>query len=175
MSLLNDSFYVDDFLGGAQNEDDASNVYERAQTLMKEGGFAQRKWTSNSKTFRERYASREKKEDSLLLKKSDELTNCKSDETIYVLKIDQTPKNPGLNLTDALEDNNVNVESDKFHFDPTRLMECSASLPPTKRSVLKVSAKIFDPVGILTPLTINLKCLFQILCTDHVDWDTELD
>ena len=122
------------------------------------------------------------KEDSHLLTKSNDLTNCKSDETIYVPKIDQTPKNPTMNLTDALEDKNVNilglnwnVESDKFHFDLTKLMEYAASLPPTKRSVLKVSAKIFDPIGILTPLTIDLKCLFQTLCTDCVDWDTELD
>ena len=121
--LLNDLFHVDDLSGGTQNDDDALNVHERAQTFMKEGGFTLTKWTSNWKTFRGRVASKEKEEDSHLLKKSNDLTNCKSDETIYVSKIYQTPKNPRLNLTDTLEDNNVkilglnwNVEIDKFHF-----------------------------------------------------------
>ena len=47
-------------------------------------------------------------------------------------------------------------------------------LPLTKRSVLKLSAKIFDPLGFLSVFTINLKILFQVLCTNKVDWDEEL-
>ena len=41
----------------------------------------------------------------------------------------------------------------------------------TKRSVLKLSAKIFDPSGFLSVFTINLKILFLVLCTNKVDWD----
>ena len=67
-----------------------------------------------------------------------------------------------------------NVQSDEFQFDPTELVEYALTLPPTKRSVLKLSAKIFDPIGILSPFTINMKCLFQTLCIDNLDWDTEL-
>jgi hypothetical protein len=40
---------------------------------------------------------------------------------------------------------------------------------------LKASAKIFDPIGILSPFTVNLKILFQLLCCDRVDWDEKLD
>ncbi|CAB4005289.1 Hypothetical predicted protein, partial [Paramuricea clavata] len=53
VSLLNDSFYVDDFAGGAKTDDDAVEVYEKAQAIMKDGGFTLRKWMSNSKKFRE--------------------------------------------------------------------------------------------------------------------------
>ena len=49
------------------------------------------------------------------------------------------------------------------------------SLSSTKRSVLKASAKIFDPIRLLSPSTINLMVLFQWLCCDHVDCDDELD
>ena len=49
------------------------------------------------------------------------------------------------------------------------------SLPLTKRSLLKLVAKIFDPLGLLTPFTVTLKILFQILCQHQVDWDQELD
>ena len=67
-----------------------------------------------------------------------------------------------------------NVQSDDFHFDPTELLQYASNLPPTKRSVLKLSAKIFDSIGILAPFTISMKCLFQRLCIDKLDWDTEL-
>ncbi|CAB3999250.1 Hypothetical predicted protein [Paramuricea clavata] len=53
VSLLNDSFYVDNFAGGAKTDDDAVEVYEKAQAIMKDGGFTLRKWMSNSKKFRE--------------------------------------------------------------------------------------------------------------------------
>ena len=41
--------------------------------------------------------------------------------------------------------------------------------------MLKVSAKIFDPIGLLTPFTINMKILFQDLCIEKVNWDEALD
>ena len=44
----------------------------------------------------------------------------------------------------------------------------------TKRSLLVLTAKIFDPLGYLAPLTILMKVLFQVLCTNKVDWDEEL-
>jgi hypothetical protein len=38
-SLVSDSFYVDDFAGGAKTDDDAVEVYEMAQAIMKDAGF----------------------------------------------------------------------------------------------------------------------------------------
>lgn len=49
------------------------------------------------------------------------------------------------------------------------------SLPPTKRSLLRVSAKIFDPLGFLSPCTVSTKMLFQRLCIDKINWDDQLD
>ena len=70
---------------------------------------------------------------------------------------------------------NWNVESDTFNFGLNELIAYAETLPPTKRSVLKALVKIFDPVGILSPFTVNLKILFQLLCCDRVEWDEELD
>ena len=41
----------------------------------------------------------------------------------------------------------------------------------TKRNILSVSASIFDPLGMLAPVTAKLKSLFQLLCKDKLDWD----
>jgi len=40
---------------------------------------------------------------------------------------------------------------------------------------LKLSAKIFDPLGLLSPFVIQLKKLFQQLCIDKHTWDHPLE
>ncbi|GBM67662.1 hypothetical protein AVEN_226030-1 [Araneus ventricosus] len=44
----------------------------------------------------------------------------------------------------------------------------------SKRFILSVVGRIFDPIGILGPFVIKLKCLLQDLSTLGVDWDSEL-
>ena len=38
-ALLKDSFYVDDFIGGSAGDDKAIEIYEKANEIMKDGGF----------------------------------------------------------------------------------------------------------------------------------------
>jgi len=47
-------------------------------------------------------------------------------------------------------------------------------LPKTKRSVLKLAAGVFDPLGLLSSFVISLKVLFLHLCTNQVNWDESL-
>ena len=54
-------------------------------------------------------------------------------------------------------------------------MDYAETLTPARRSVIRLSAKIFDPLGFLSPFTIVTKMLFQALCLDHVNWDDPLD
>ena len=56
---------------------------------------------------------------------------------------------------------NWDTASDEFFFDLSDLCNYGSSLSATKRSVLKLTAKIFDPIGFLTPFTIEMKILFQ--------------
>ena len=44
----------------------------------------------------------------------------------------------------------------------------------TKRVILSLIAKIFDPLGILSPLFTALKIFFQEICKQTVDWDSTL-
>ncbi len=55
------------------------------------------------------------------------------------------------------------------------LASYAGTLLTTKRTVLKITAKIFDPIRFLSPFTIRMKGLFQELCTEGVDWDDELN
>ena len=45
--LLANSLYVDDFPGGASDDESVIHVYQRAKAIMKEGGFNLRKWKTN--------------------------------------------------------------------------------------------------------------------------------
>ena len=44
----------------------------------------------------------------------------------------------------------------------------------TKRKVLRISAKIFDPLGWLMPVTIRTRLFLQELWRAQVGWDEEL-
>ena len=45
---------------------------------------------------------------------------------------------------------------------------------PTKRSLLRALASIFDPIGILCPTTVKAKIIFQSLWKRNIDWDDPL-
>ncbi|GFY12001.1 DUF1758 domain-containing protein [Trichonephila clavipes] len=42
---------------------------------------------------------------------------------------------------------------------------------PTKRQLLSTIAKIYDPLGFLSPTTIQLKILMQDIWKENISWD----
>lgn len=46
-----------------------------------------------------------------------------------------------------------------------------SKLDPTKRSIVGVTSRVYDPVGFVSPVTIRFKVLFQELCKAKLDWD----
>ncbi|XP_055681854.1 uncharacterized protein LOC129789232 [Lutzomyia longipalpis] len=64
-----------------------------------------------------------------------------------------------------------NPASDTFFFnvDPT-----VDTLKPTKRNILSIIARIYDPLGLLAPITVKGKMLLQNLWKDQSDWDSEM-
>ena len=59
VSLLKDSFYLDDLATGASNDEEANRIYEQSSDLMSQGGFRLRKWHTNSEALRERIMTKE--------------------------------------------------------------------------------------------------------------------
>ena len=68
-----------------------------------------------------------------------------------------------------------NVNSNEFQFEFQGIIGYIQSLSPSKRSVLKLSAKIFDQLDILNPFTVGMKMLFQKICKEKIDWEQTLD
>ena len=44
----------------------------------------------------------------------------------------------------------------------------------TKRKLLSVTARFYDPLGLLSPLILPFKCMFQEICQLKVEWDEAL-
>ena len=47
-------------------------------------------------------------------------------------------------------------------------------MEPTRRSLLKITSSFFDPLGILSPVLVQMKLLFQMLCQGNIAWDAPL-
>ncbi|KAL7723576.1 hypothetical protein ACLKA6_001534 [Drosophila palustris] len=58
--------------------------------------------------------------------------------------------------------------SDTFRY---YLDDCFTELSPTKRNILSVAARMFDPLGLLSPISIRAKILLQELWRMQLPWD----
>ena len=63
---------------------------------------------------------------------------------------------------------------DKSVFTFKEIIDYALTLPKTKRSLLSVGAKCFDPLKILCPITTFSKILFQEICSNNFEWDSLL-
>ncbi|KAL9977059.1 hypothetical protein ACROYT_G014423 [Oculina patagonica] len=173
--LLEQSLYVDDLLTGESDEERGLAVYKRCKKVMSSGGFNLRKWRSNSRKLQMEIAKFESSPGS---------TNTQQEVMNVNKEDDESFAKSSVGCDSATSDNedtvikilgmNWNTLTDEMFFSFSDLCSFASSLPLTKRSVLKVTAKIFDPMGFLTPLTIEMKILFQELCINKTNWDDEL-
>ena len=61
-----------------------------------------------------------------------------------------------------------------FDLHVSDLTSHASKLDPTKRSIVGVASRVYDPVSLVSPVTIRFKVLFQELCQAKLDWDEPL-
>ena len=89
----------------------------------------------------------------------------------------QTPINK-IEKFHPLEDNlkvlgiDWHKQNDSFIIDLNKIYEASIELPTTKRNVLKIIASIYDPIGIISPVVVLFKILFQKISLLKCEWDS---
>ena len=138
--------YADDLAAGAETAGKAFDLYRDCKEIMKQGSFNLRKWNSNDKGLLERIDISEGQ----------------------VGKVENRQLSKVLGVT-------WNTDVDNLGLDLRNVLEFASTLPPTKRSVLKIAAKVFDPLGCLSFFVVKLKIFFQELCKEKVPWDEEFE
>ena len=142
---------------------------------FKEEGFNRRKWASNSEELTEMIQRVEESlswEPELSCNTTPTLTepntgeedwtvsnsnNTVSEETVVKVMVVQW---------DRMEDN--------FEFDLATFSRQALEETFTKRTLLSSTARFYDPLGLLSPVALPLKCMFQEICHLKLGWGEAL-
>ena len=146
-SHLEHSFYVDDFLGGADSPEAALSLYNDLRTVLSQAGFQLKKWRSSSA--------------DVLASIPEDLQESLSQQELVDLHAASYPKALGI-AWDSREDTmatHVSLPPDYV---------------TTKRGVISDVARTFNVLGWLSPAILPMKLLYRQLWELHVDWDEEV-
>jgi transposase InsO family protein len=138
---MKENLYVDNLISGCDTEAEAINYYDEARSIMSQGNFNLRSWSSNSPLLQARAA--------------DDSTDEKS-ESVNILGLQWKPTTDKLTLVENSGSFNPNA-------------------PTTKRKILQLSSKVYDPLGLLSPVTVRARILLQDLWRRKLPWDTPVD
>ncbi|XP_072375490.1 uncharacterized protein [Diabrotica undecimpunctata] len=141
---LENSCYVDDILHGANDIETLYKTYKQLSTSLNSAGIPLHKWSSNSSEFLDSISS-------------------ESQKSNYVIKSDNS-SNKVLGIC-------WNSQSDMFSIS---LPDISSEPKYTKREVLSIISSIFDPLGLINPITVSAKLLMQNIWICNLNWDDKL-
>lgn len=145
--ILQHQFYMDDTFFGNNTLQEARIARDELIQLLKAGGFNLRKWSSN--------------EERLVKDLPEDLRDPRN----YSFTENETSKTLGLGW---------NPKNDQFVYSSPYLKLANNETVYTKRRLLSEIAKIFDPLGWLSPITIKAKLLFQKVWAANILWDDQL-
>ena len=159
------STYVDDIVAGTNSEDEAFEFYTQAKELFRSGGFNLRKFLTSSKELQLRINEAEG-------------VSC---QAVHTDPSTETYAQAVLGMQSPVEPDECkilgilwNPSSDNLVFDISELAQVATTLQPTKRNLVSLVGKFYDPLGFLSPVTIKFKILLQKLCRDKLGWDDPL-
>ena len=142
---INNDMYVDDLLTGASDVEHTTQLQDEIIATLKTACFDIRKWTSSVSSLVERLPTS-------LRETPDEMIINSNDYGVKTLGIKWSPVPDHFTFTVCLD----------------------KDFPTTKRKILSEVTKLFDPLGWLSPTTIQLKFFLQILWMDKLTWDETL-
>ena len=157
--------YVDDSNDGADSTSDGFHWYKNAKSLMQSGGFSLRKWCTNDIELQGMIDEEERCVESTSKSVNFEDESCFADFQLGVKKEAKMKMVLGINW---------DLTRDEFVFDFKSIVAAGESLKFTKRNILKVSSSFFDPLGLISPVTIQSKRVFQALCKEKLNWDSSI-
>lgn len=140
-TIIQRDLYVDDVTTGTNTEEEACVLQQKLITIFAKGQFELRKWASNSAKFLDKIPE----EHQQTIPKP--FNEHGSDYTKVL----------GLNWEPAAD-----LLSYKYKPNPIKF---------SKRAIISEIARIYDPLGLLAPVTTDLKRLMKYLWITEVGWD----
>ncbi|XP_069989477.1 uncharacterized protein [Penaeus vannamei] len=140
------SFYVDNLLLAHDDKERLIKIIKDLIALCNAGGWRLNQWTANNKD---------------VLKKIPESERDASVASLDLSK-DDLPVERTLGV-------HWSMAEDCFTF-----KSCLGDKPLTRRGVLSIVASIYDPLGMVAPLTLPAKMILQDMCQMQIGWDENM-
>ena len=158
IARLKTEFYVDNLVSGAETVQEAKELFAKTRDIFKAGHFNLRQWKSNNAQFVD-YAK-------MQMEDRDNET-----ESTFASDINSNVPECHAKVLGVQWD----TVEDKFIIDLTFLQSAASSNSFTKRELLQITSRIYDPMGFLSPVMILPKLLFQKICSSKQSWDSPLE
>ncbi|CAK1594262.1 unnamed protein product [Parnassius mnemosyne] len=181
------AFYMDDLMTGCCDVKEGLEVYKQMTDLLARGGFKLQKWNSNNEELLSQISINEKladmnEEDT---PNKDMLKEYKQRREMQEGNIQDIQNILKLKETESLKDNKeIEVKTENTtkilgiswdrredHFRYSVNLPKTTTGPETKRTILSIIARLYDPLGWIAPSIILAKMLIQRLWLAGTSWD----
>ncbi|XP_065917691.1 uncharacterized protein [Dysidea avara] len=164
-SLFMRSIYVDDISAGADDDDSAFQFYTRSKKILAKGGFNLHKFVTNSISLSRRVELMEQDNEGLI---HDDPNTVEEDKSYTKDVLGNKQHSDGEQKILGLRWNFI---QDTLIFDLNELANVMKGLKATKREIVGITARLYDSLGFMSPVIIQIKMFFQELCASKVEWD----
>ena len=123
---------------------------------LAEAGFNLRKFATNSLELRERIRDNEQR-----------LQRGSGSESPSTLQKAEPEESQVLRVR-------WDIDDDTLIFDVSNISQAMNETLRTKRNAVSLATRFFDPLGVISPLIVRFKVLFQQLCEAKTEWDEPL-
>ena len=162
VEALKRDLYVDNLISGSDTVEGGLTLFVQAKDMLKQGGFNLRQFSTNAPELQR------------LVETTVYETPQSSHYLTYSEFIETSIEHPLGNLEEKVLGIVWNKEADKFVFRFERLLEFVKGVEISKRFLMRVIARVYDPLGLICPLMIPLKCTLREVCELGVSWDEKL-
>ena len=146
---LERSLYVDDIISGGETVEQAKQRKEATTVILEDSTFKLHNWASSVSTLEDNRAESEVVEDQTAAKQQFGVSA-------------QESKIPGMTWNKAQDTLSVVFPKEEYKVS-------------TKREILSKLVKIFDPLGLASPITLQGKLIYRETCGTKLPWDAALE
>ncbi|XP_051172885.1 uncharacterized protein LOC127289150 [Leptopilina boulardi] len=148
-----ENHYMDDFVDSEDTVEETVKKVSEVMYVHEMGGFEMRNIMTNSAEVREKL-------NPAYLAPLNKNLSLNEESNARVLGVNWTPSTDNLFFS--------------VKFPKLEKTLLTGETPPTKRQLLKILMSLFDPLGLLSPLTIRAKILLQDIWKEGTQWDEEV-